>query len=381
MSKTSDIDVKITDFGLAKRTTRDGLKTFCGTPQYFAPEVLKRRNTVAGVGRYGREADMWSLGVILYILLSGFPPFSDHTLFDQIQNACYSLEGAEWEVVSACAKDLIRQLLTASPITRFTAHQAIAHPWIAAVHAPASGALSPLDQCGDRERPPTVACAPEDGLVAAVTVEARSTHSGETSSSKAATTRPAASVASAAVSSAIASPTPRSAAASVSSAPKSGSASAKRKRAHGSAQRRAQNSPPVAGPAKRRASPRGVSSKVNGLMTGRPAPAAVVPASRKCSGPARKAALTTAKPALQLISTAVAGAVAPPSSAPTPATACDAPTPQTAASDTVPRHVTGSVAFANRRAPGEGDEISDYSSSDDEPDDELLLPNRKRAGR
>ena len=366
MSKTSDIDVKITDFGLAKRTTRDGLKTFCGTPQYFAPEVLKRRNTVAGVGRYGREADMWSLGVILYILLSGFPPFSDHTLFDQIQNACYSLEGAEWEVVSACAKDLIRQLLTASPITRFTAHQAIAHPWIAAVHAPAAAASSSFDQtCSEAKRPPTVACAPEDGLVATVTVAAQSKHSGETSSKAAA------------VPSAIASPTLRAAAASVSSAPKSGSASAKRKRAHGSAQRRAQNSPPVAGP-KRRASPRGVSSKGNGLTTGRLAPAAAAPAPRKCSGPARKAALTTAKPALQLISTAVAGAVAP-SCAPTPATACDAPTPQTAASDKVPRHITGGVAFANRRAPGEGDEISDYSSSDDEPDEELLLP--KRAGR
>lgn len=62
MARDNDVDVKITDFGLAKRANKEGLKTFCGTPQYFAPEVLKRRNTVLGVGRYGKEADMWSVG-------------------------------------------------------------------------------------------------------------------------------------------------------------------------------------------------------------------------------------------------------------------------------------------------------------------------------
>ena len=71
VSQDSDCEIKITDFGLAKRTNQEGLKTFCGTPQYFAPEVLKRRGTVTGSGRYGMSADMWSLGVVLYILLSG----------------------------------------------------------------------------------------------------------------------------------------------------------------------------------------------------------------------------------------------------------------------------------------------------------------------
>eukprot|EP00752_Nemacystus_decipiens_P011211 g9962.t1 len=61
VGRDNDVDVKITDFGLAKRANKEGLKTFCGTPQYFAPEVLKRRNTVLGVGRYGKEADMWSV--------------------------------------------------------------------------------------------------------------------------------------------------------------------------------------------------------------------------------------------------------------------------------------------------------------------------------
>lgn len=58
----SSTQVKITDFGLAKRATSEGLKTFCGTPQYFAPEVLRRRHSTLGNGRYGREADMWSIG-------------------------------------------------------------------------------------------------------------------------------------------------------------------------------------------------------------------------------------------------------------------------------------------------------------------------------
>ena len=73
ISHDSDVDVKLTDFGLAKREA--ACKTYCGTPQYFAPEVLERQHTVKGTGRYGPEADMWSVGVVLYVLLSGAPPF------------------------------------------------------------------------------------------------------------------------------------------------------------------------------------------------------------------------------------------------------------------------------------------------------------------
>lgn len=76
-----------------------------------------------GCGRYGREADMWSVGVILYILLSGTPPFDDNTLFDQIRTASYSFQGQEWEGVSDEAKDLVRKLLTTSPVTRLKADQ------------------------------------------------------------------------------------------------------------------------------------------------------------------------------------------------------------------------------------------------------------------
>jgi serine/threonine protein kinase len=62
VQRMHDIQIRISDFGLAKKTTQEGLKTFCGTPQYFAPEVLRRRNSVTGAGRYGKAADMWSLG-------------------------------------------------------------------------------------------------------------------------------------------------------------------------------------------------------------------------------------------------------------------------------------------------------------------------------
>lgn len=126
----SDVDVKITDFGLAKKTNKEGLKTFCGTAQYFAPEVLKRKNSTRGMGRYGAAADMWSLGVILYILLSGSFPFEEDRLFDQIEGAQYSLSGAEWLHISDGAKHLIRRLLTLRPEQRIQVKQALEHPWL-----------------------------------------------------------------------------------------------------------------------------------------------------------------------------------------------------------------------------------------------------------
>jgi serine/threonine protein kinase len=129
VSKENHYDVKITDFGLAKQANKDGLKTFCGTPQYFAPEVLKRRNTVRGAGRYGKEADLWSLGVILYITLSGTHPFHDSTLFDQISKAHYSFDGPEWTNISEDAKDLVKRLLMRNPKKRLTALQALEHPF------------------------------------------------------------------------------------------------------------------------------------------------------------------------------------------------------------------------------------------------------------
>ena len=124
--------VKLTDFGLAKTVGQDGLKTFCGTPQYFAPEVLKRQHTVAGRGRYGKSADCWSLGVILYILLTGTMPFDEDTKDAGGARECvvFPEEQDDAAAVSVAAQDLVRQLLRRDPRQRLTVAEACQHPWI-----------------------------------------------------------------------------------------------------------------------------------------------------------------------------------------------------------------------------------------------------------
>jgi len=130
-SRMDDVSVKLTDFGLAKSITEDGLKTFCGTPLYFAPEVLRRQNTVAGRGRYGKEADMWSLGVILYILICGAPPFNANTHIDDNASATkVTFSGPIWRSTSESAKDLILKLLTSDPSERISVVDACSHEWI-----------------------------------------------------------------------------------------------------------------------------------------------------------------------------------------------------------------------------------------------------------
>ena len=132
----SNCGFKITDFGLAKQLTDDGLKTFCGTPQYFAPEVLSRRDTVMGRGRYGKEADCWSLGVILYILLSGLPPFDYETAGDSFPTKArkdqwhVDFSDKPWKNVSSGAKELVSLLLERNPTIRLSARAACSHPWI-----------------------------------------------------------------------------------------------------------------------------------------------------------------------------------------------------------------------------------------------------------
>lgn len=131
VSRDNDVEVQLTDFGLAKALNGDeGLKTFCGTPQYFAPEVLRRRHTVAGRGRYGKQADMWSVGIVLYVLLSGVPPFDVNESIDVVADAKIEFPDPEWENVSQDAKDLVLQLLAADPALRITISQACNHSWI-----------------------------------------------------------------------------------------------------------------------------------------------------------------------------------------------------------------------------------------------------------
>jgi len=127
MSEGSDSDIKIADFGFAKRTMNDTcLRTQCGTPGYVAPEILE------GVP-YGTQADMWSLGVIAFILLGGYPPFIEENqrdLFRKIRKGQYEFHEEYWGGVSDEAKDLITSLLSVNPETRFSAQDALNHSWI-----------------------------------------------------------------------------------------------------------------------------------------------------------------------------------------------------------------------------------------------------------
>jgi len=142
VNKHSDVDIKLTDFGLAKKVDESGkMKTFCGTPQYFAPEVLQRRNTTKGAGTYSLAADMWSLGVILFVLLEGNYPFNENTLSQQISSAQYSFNAPIWKRISSEAKELIRNLLVIDPTARLTAQQALQSPWFLPSDQPVPAAV------------------------------------------------------------------------------------------------------------------------------------------------------------------------------------------------------------------------------------------------
>lgn len=130
-SSDSDSNIKIADFGFAKKCLQpNSLKTQCGTPGYVAPEILE------GLA-YDTQADMWSLGVIVYILLGGYPPFIEQNqreLFRKIRKAQYTFHDEYWKQVSTEAKDLIRSLLTIKPHERKNATQVItADKWMSAM--------------------------------------------------------------------------------------------------------------------------------------------------------------------------------------------------------------------------------------------------------
>lgn len=126
-SPLKDAPIKITDFGLAKwRPEEKTMSTACGTPGYVAPEVLKNEP-------YGPAVDMWSLGVILYILLCGFPPFyheSTSALYKQIKKGSYDFPAPYWSDISESAKSLVSGLLTVNPKNRLNPQGVLEHPWI-----------------------------------------------------------------------------------------------------------------------------------------------------------------------------------------------------------------------------------------------------------
>jgi len=120
--------IKIADFGLSKAFSGESdLSTSCGTPDYAAPEVLRMD------GAYDKSVDLWSIGVITYVLLCGFPPFygkSQAQLFEKILNADYDFPEPEWTQISAEAKDFIGHLLVLDVKQRYNTKQCLDHPWL-----------------------------------------------------------------------------------------------------------------------------------------------------------------------------------------------------------------------------------------------------------
>uniref|UniRef100_A0A8C8GFC5 calcium/calmodulin-dependent protein kinase n=1 Tax=Oncorhynchus tshawytscha TaxID=74940 RepID=A0A8C8GFC5_ONCTS len=127
-SKLKGAAVKLADFGLAIEVQGDEQAWFgfAGTPGYLSPEVLRK-------DPYGKPVDIWACGVVLYILLVGYPPFWDedqHKLYQQIKAGAYDFPSPEWDTVTPEAKNLINQMLTINPTKRITADQALKHPWV-----------------------------------------------------------------------------------------------------------------------------------------------------------------------------------------------------------------------------------------------------------
>jgi len=126
VSETDNTTIKIADFGYAKVVPEpNSLMTLCGTRSYIAPEIIS--NTP-----YDERVDMWSIGVILYIMLSGLQPFCDNGddgIFHKICNGEYYFDDACWANVTMGAKELICGLMQVDPSSRLTATQALMHPW------------------------------------------------------------------------------------------------------------------------------------------------------------------------------------------------------------------------------------------------------------
>ena len=125
-SPDEDSKIMISDFGLSKMEDSGIMATACGTPGYVAPEVLAQKP-------YGKAVDVWSIGVISYILLCGYPPFydeNDANLFAQILKGEFEFDSPYWDDISDSAKDFIHKLMCVNVDERYTCKQALAHPWI-----------------------------------------------------------------------------------------------------------------------------------------------------------------------------------------------------------------------------------------------------------
>jgi len=125
-SRDESAIIKISDFGLARFLQGELATTACGTPGYVAPEILNAKG-------YGKEVDYWSIGIILYILLCGFPPFYEENnaeLFAKIKEGKFEFPSPYWDDISDSAKDLISSLLVVDPASRLNADSILTHPWV-----------------------------------------------------------------------------------------------------------------------------------------------------------------------------------------------------------------------------------------------------------
>ena len=131
-TKARDTDIKLADFGFAKRIPIvNACRTLCGTPGYLAPEILERWPS------YDTKCDLWSVGVILFLLLGGYLPFEDEDkdkVFERTRNGMYELLPHCWGGVSNEAKELVTKLLTINPSKRFSAQQALNHKYMATMN-------------------------------------------------------------------------------------------------------------------------------------------------------------------------------------------------------------------------------------------------------
>ncbi len=146
-----NLHIKIADFGLAKIIGEESFTTtLCGTPSYVAPEILKDTKH----RRYTRAVDVWSLGVVLYICLCGFPPFSDelwtrenpYGLSEQIKNGRFDYPSPYWDSVGDEALDLIDAMLTVDAEQRPTIEECLEHPWMQGVST--GKKINPNDSTG-----------------------------------------------------------------------------------------------------------------------------------------------------------------------------------------------------------------------------------------
>lgn len=130
-SKSPDATIKLADFGFSRESkTLTDCTEMVGTPEYMAPEIviLRERN-----GGYGKPVDIWAMGVVLYILLSGIHPFQmedEDQMLNNIQNGRWRWLGSNWSKVSESAKELITHMMNPNPSARYTIDQCLNHPWL-----------------------------------------------------------------------------------------------------------------------------------------------------------------------------------------------------------------------------------------------------------